>query len=144
MENKMRLEISALSVNESFARSAVAAFALSLSPSLTELSDVKTAVSEGVTNCIVHAYKSCTQASVVIECRAEKGGYGGVLHIAITDSGCGIEDVEAARAPSFTTGESYERCGMGFLVMESFTDGLSVKSKLGRGTTVLMRKILKP
>ena len=140
MTNFMKLEIAAISENEGFARSAVAAFALTLNPSLTELSDIKTAVSEAVTNCIVHAYKSCTQASVVIECRAEKGGYGGVLHIAITDSGCGIEDVDKAVMPFFTTLSDEERSGMGFTIMQTFMNEFSVESVKGKGTTVRMCK----
>lgn len=143
MENKMRLEISALSVNESFARSAVAAFALSLSPSLTELSDVKTAVSEGVTNCIVHAYKTpSVDNKIVVECLAETEEVGGTLHIKISDFGCGIEDVEKALTPFYTTLEDEERSGMGFTIMQTFTDSFSVESEKGKGTTLSMRKRL--
>ena len=143
MENKMRLELSALSVNEGFARSAVAAFALSLSPSLTELSDIKTAVSEGVTNCIVHAYKTqSAENKIVIECLAEQEETGGTLHIKICDFGCGIEDVEKAITPFFTTLEDEERSGMGFTIMQTFTDGFSVSSEREKGTTLMMRKRL--
>ena len=143
MENKMRLEISALSVNESFARSAVAAFALSLSPSLTELADVKTAVSEGVTNCIVHAYKTqSTENKIVIECSTQEEETGGILHIKIIDFGCGIEDVERAITPFYTTLQDEERSGMGFTIMQTFTDGFSVCSEWGKGTTLTMRKRL--
>lgn len=141
MENKMKLEISALSENEGFARSAVAAFALSLNPSLTEISDIKTAVSEGVTNCIVHAYaQKSAENKIVIECTLEKEGEGGVLHIKISDFGCGIEDVEKALTPFYTTLEAEERSGMGFTIMQTFTDGFSLSSERGKGTVVSMRK----
>ena len=142
--NEMKLRLPAKSVNEATARSIISAFVAELSPSVEELGDLRCAVSEAVTNCIVHAYRDLPEGhwgQIYISARLYDNRE---VTIEISDNGCGIEDVEAARAPSFTTGESYERCGMGFLVMESFTDGLSVKSKLGRGTTVLMRKILKP
>ena len=101
MKNYMKLEIAAKSINESFARSAVAAFSLFLNPSISDLSDIKTAVSEAVTNAIVHAYKGRNgEDKILIECAGETtDGYGGVLHIKITDYGCGIEDVEKALAP---------------------------------------------
>ena len=141
MENYMKLEIAALSENESFARSAVAAFALTLNPSFSELSDVKTAVSEAVTNCIVHAYaKGERDKKIVIECKAEKDEEGGVLHIGIVDYGKGIKDVEQALAPFFTTLESEERSGMGFTIMQTFMSDFSVKSEVGRGTRIEMKK----
>ena len=139
MQNYMKLEIAALSENESFARSAVAAFALPLNPSFSDLSDIKTAVSEAVTNCIVHAYKG-GDGKILIECRIEKALHGGILHIDITDYGCGIEDVEEAIAPFFTTLESDERSGMGFTVMQTFSTFFKVDSKLGVGTRVSMQK----
>lgn len=139
MQNYMKLEIAALSENESFARSAVAAFALPLNPSFSDLSDIKTAVSEAVTNCIVHAYKG-GEGKILIECRIEKALHGGILHIDITDYGCGIEDVEEAIAPFFTTLESDERSGMGFTVMQTFSTFFKVESKLGVGTRVSMQK----
>lgn len=139
MQNYMKLEIAALSENESFARSAVAAFALPLNPSFSDLSDIKTAVSEAVTNCIVHAYKG-GEGRILIECRIEKALHGGILHIDITDYGCGIEDVEEAIAPFFTTLESDERSGMGFTVMQTFSTFFKVESKLGVGTRVSMQK----
>ncbi len=139
MQNYMKLELAALSENESFARSAVAAFALPLSPSFTDLSDIKTAVSEAVTNCIVHAYKG-EGGRIVIECRIEKAPRGGILHIVITDYGCGIEDVEEAIAPFFTTSEGDERSGMGFTVMQTFSTFFKVESELGKGTRVIMQK----
>jgi stage II sporulation protein AB (anti-sigma F factor) len=139
MQNYMKLELAALSENESFARSAVAAFALPLNPSFSDLSDIKTAVSEAVTNCIVHAYKG-GDGKILIECRIEKALHGGILHIDITDYGCGIEDVEEAIAPFFTTLESDERSGMGFTVMQTFSTFFKVESKLGVGTRVSMQK----
>lgn len=152
MENYMKLEIAAISENESFARSAVAAFALSLSPSLSELSDIKTAVSEAVTNCVVHAYKNGeTQRKILIECqtktnepidpkRGDRSGVYGVLHIQVTDYGCGIENVEQALAPFYTTLAGEERSGMGFTIMQTFMNDFSVQSEYGKGTKVTMTK----
>ena len=146
MKNYMKLEIAAISENEAFARSAVAAFALGLNPSLTELSDIKTAVSEAVTNCVVHAYGgNSPKERILIECEigAETlEGHYGVLHIKITDYGCGIEDVEQALLPFFTTLENDERSGMGFTIMQTFMSGFSVKSRLGGGTQVTMTKVI--
>ncbi len=139
MENYMKLEIAALGVNEGFARNAVAAFALCLQPTLAELSDIKTAVSEAVTNSIVHAYNGGkTEGKIWIECRAEQNIAGGVLHITIKDDGCGIADVEKALQPFFTTLENEERSGMGFTIMQSFMDGFSLCSEKGKGTAVSM------
>ncbi len=141
--NYMKLEIAAKSVNEGFARSAVAAFALPLNPSIEELSDIKTAVSEAVTNCIVHAYaKEEGENAVLVECetKEDEEGFGGELHIKITDFGCGIEDVEQALVPFYTTLSDEERSGMGFTIMQTFTDGLSVVSEKGKGTTVTLIK----
>ncbi|MBE7100750.1 MAG: anti-sigma F factor [Clostridiales bacterium] len=141
MENYMKLEIAAKSINESFARSAVAAFALSLSPSLSELSDIKTAVSEAVTNAIVHAYHGANgQDKIEIECQTFQTSTEGVLHIKITDFGCGISDVEEALKPFFTTLASDERSGMGFTIMQTFSDGFSVTSEQGKGTCVTLTK----
>jgi stage II sporulation protein AB (anti-sigma F factor) len=141
MENYMKLEIAALGENESFARNAVAAFALCLNPSLGELSDIKTAVSEAVTNSIVHAYGGeRLDGKIWIECRAERLGDGGVLHIAISDGGCGIEDVDQAVQPFFTTLENEERSGMGFTIMQTFMDGFLLKSDKGKGTRVEMSR----
>lgn len=139
MGNYMKLELAALGENEGFARSAVAAFALSLNPSLTELSDIKTAVSEAVTNCVVHAYKG-EYNKILIECQAERYDDGGVLHITITDYGCGIKDVEAAVAPFFTTLADGERSGMGFTIMQTFMSEFSLQSEYGKGTIVRMSK----
>ena len=145
MENYMKLEIAARSENESFARSTVAAFALTLNPTLTELSDIKTAVSEAVTNCVVHAYrKGREDGKIYIECKterkAENGLVYGVLHITVTDEGCGIEDIDRATTPFFTTLEDDERSGMGFTIMQTFMSGFSVESERGKGTRVHMFK----
>ena len=143
MKNYMKLEIAALGANEGFARSTVAAFALPLNPSLSELSDVKTAVSEAVTNCIVHAYAQRRESSenkILIECDFDAESEKGVLHIAITDYGCGIEDVEKALQPFYTTLSGDERSGMGFTIMQTFMTDFSVTSEKGKGTRVVMSK----
>ncbi len=145
MKNYMKLEIAAVSVNEGFARSAVAAFALPLTPSLSELEDIKTAVSEAVTNCIVHAYGEQTEENkILIECYTEglEEGLGGDLHIKVTDYGCGIEDIERAVTPFFTTLADEERSGMGFTIMQTFCDGFTLQSERSVGTTVYLRKRL--
>ena len=133
--NEMHLKFLSLSENEVFARNAVAAFALPLNPTLSELSDIKTAVSEAVTNCIVHGYAK-KQGWIEIKCRAE----GNALHIEISDSGRGIENVEEALAPFFTTLAEEERSGMGFTIMQTFMTDFSVQSGAGAGTTVRMSK----
>ena len=150
MDNYMKMEIAALGENESFARSAVAAFALALNPSFTELSDIKTAVSEAVTNSIVHGYKhGKIEGKIVIECTLKRPQSrlndffkeeGGVLHIRISDFGCGIEDVEQALIPFFTTLIEEERSGMGFTIMQTFMDEFSLQSEKGKGTVVEMVK----
>ncbi len=141
MKNHMKLELAAIGENESFARSAVAAFALCLNPSLTELSDIKTAVSEAVTNAVVHAYKKDGKAhELTIECEAEGNEDGGVLHITVTDGGCGIEDTKRAVLPFYTTLENEERSGMGFTIMQTFMDEFSLESVRGKGTTVRMKR----
>lgn len=140
MDNYMKLEIAARGENESFARSAVAAFALTLCPSLTELADIKTAVSEAVTNCIVHAYNHDGSQKILLECQTQKTSFGGFLHIVVTDYGCGIADVERAIEPFYTTLTENERSGMGFTIMQTFTDEFSVSSARGKGTTVRMLK----
>ena len=142
--NKFTMTMDSRSANEGFARLVASGFAAQLDPTVEELCDIKTAVSEAVTNCIVHAYRDLptgTWGNVYISARLYDTRE---VTVEISDNGCGIENVELARTPMYTTGESGERCGMGFLVMESFTDTLSVKSRVGKGTTVLMRKILKP
>ena len=141
--NEMKLRLPAVSVNEAVARSVISAFCAELNPTVEELGDLRCAVSEAVTNCIVHAYRmaDAINSYIYISVRLYDTRE---VSVEISDNGCGIDDLELARTPSFTTGESGERCGMGFLVMESFTDYLSVKSRPGKGTTVLMRKNLKP
>lgn len=133
--NSLRFEFPSLSANEGFARGAAACFAAQLDMTLTELGDVKTAVSEAVTNCIVHAYPDSV-GPILLRLRILEGGE---LEIQVKDRGRGIEDVERARQPLFTTGGD-ERGGMGFTIMESFTDSMKVRSKVGAGTTVTMRK----
>ena len=143
MDNYMKLEIAAHSINESFARSAVAAFALPLRPTFSELSDIKTAVSEAVTNCVVHAYMGASfDNKIQIECTMERMQDGGVLHIVISDFGCGIDDIEKAKTPFFSTAKTGERSGMGFTIMQTFMDEFSVTSTRGKGTRVSMIKIL--
>ena len=135
--NRMRLTLPALSVNEGVARAAVAAFCAQCDPSATELADIKCAVSEAVTNCIVHAYRACA-GEISITVRLIPRG----VRIAIRDRGCGITDVRRAREPLFTTDAAGERSGMGFTVMESFMDRLSVHSREGVGTLVLLTKYI--
>lgn len=138
-ENYMVMEFLSRSSNESFARTAVATFASQLDPTLDELGDIKTAVSEAVTNSIVHGYPN-TLGKIVVKVRIlEKN----ILEISVRDWGCGIENIDKAREPMFTTGGE-ERSGMGFTIMESFTDRMRVKSVLGRGTTVVMQKRIAP
>ena len=133
--NYMTLEFPSKSSNESFARTAVACFAAQLDPNLEELGDIRTAVSEAVTNCIVHAYPD-RLGPVVMRCRILKDN---TLDIVIKDKGVGIPDLEAARRPSFTTGGA-DRSGMGFTIMESFMTSFEVSSEPGKGTTVHMRR----
>ena len=134
-DNYTILEFPSRSANEGFARTAAACFAAQLDPTLAEVNDIKTAVSEAVTNAIVHAYPD-TLGKVVVKLRILPGQ---VLEIAVRDWGVGIEDVEQARTPLFTTG-SDERSGMGFTIMESFMDRLAVRSQEGKGTRVTMRR----
>ena len=137
IENQVTLEFPSRSANEGFARTAAACFAAQLDPTLEEVNDIKTAVSEAVTNAIVHAYPD-ELGKILVKLRIREGH---VLEIAVKDWGVGIADVGQARAPLFTTG-SEERSGMGFTIMESFMDTLKVRSVPGKGTTVTMaRKI---
>ena len=133
--NEMYLKFLSRSENEVFARNVVAAFALPLSPTLSELSDVKTAVSEAVTNCIVHGYRG-TEGWIELTCRTEDG----VLHIEIADSGRGIADIGRALTPFYTSLPEEERSGMGFTIMQTFMSDFSVASEAGKGTTVRMSK----
>ena len=134
--NKMQLKLPALSANEGMARAAVAAFCAQLDPAAVEIADIKCAVSEAVTNCIVHAYKNRDGWIYITVSLLE----GRIAKIEIKDRGCGIKDVKEARQPLFTTDAASERSGMGFTVMESFTDAIRVTSKPGRGTNVIMYK----
>ena len=137
IENQVALEFPSRSANEGFARTAAACFAAQLDPTLEEVNDIKTAVSEAVTNAIVHAYPD-TLGKILLKLRIREGG---TLEIVVKVWGVGIADVEHARTPLFTTG-SEERSGMGFTIMESFMDTLKVRSAPGRGVVVTMaRKI---
>lgn len=135
LQNQMTMTFFSRSENEAFARNAVAAFALPLSPTVEEIGDIKTAVSEAVTNCIVHAYHS-RGGEIKVAC----GYQGDVLTIEVSDQGAGIDDISLAMQPFYTTGAENERSGMGFTIMKTFTDGLSVRSEKGKGTTVTMQK----
>lgn len=136
-ENYMILEFPSRSSNESFARSAVACFASQLDPTLEELGDIRTAVSEAVTNCIVHAYPE-EMGIITLRCRILKDN---TLDIVIKDRGVGIADVEKARQPMYTTGGS-ERSGMGITIMENFMTSFEIQSEVGKGTSVHMRRKL--
>ena len=133
--NFMILEFPSKSCNEAFARSAVACFAAQMDPTLEELGDIRTAVSEAVTNCIVHAYPN-ELGIITLRCRILKDN---ILDIVIKDKGVGISDPEQARKPMFTTGGS-DRSGMGFTIMESFMTSFELSSESGKGTTVHMRR----
>ena len=137
--NRMKMTIAGYSNNESLARMCVAAFAAQLDPTVEEISDIKAAVSEAVTNCIVHGYRD-TIGDIYITLKILDGD---TLYIRISDKGTGIEDIKQAMQPMFTTCPEGERAGLGFAVMESFTDSLRVYSKPGRGTAVTMTKALR-
>ena len=136
-DNYMILDFPSKSSNEAFARSAVACFAAQMDPTMEELGDIRTAVSEAVTNCIVHAYPE-KLGNITLRCRILKDN---ILDIVVNDKGIGISDLEQARRPSFTTG-GIDRSGMGFTIMESFMTNLEISSKPGKGTTVHMRRKL--
>lgn len=136
--NEIKITLPSLSVNEGVARSVIAVFCAQANPTAVDIADIKCAVSEAVTNCIVHGYKECI-GDIYITARMYEND---VVKIVIKDKGCGIEDIEKARQPLFTTDRESERSGMGFTVMESFMDKLSVRSVLGKGTTVTMSKRL--
>lgn len=135
VDNQVILEFPSKSVNESYARSAVACFAAQLDPTMEELGDIKTAVSEAVTNAIVHGYPD-TIGKITLRCRILPDN---ILEIVVKDKGKGIENIQQARTPMYTTGGT-DRSGMGFTIMESFMHELKVSSKPGRGTTVHMRR----
>lgn len=135
IRNSMRLSFPSRSSNEAFARTAVAAFVSQLDPTLDEISDIKTAVSEAVTNCIVHAYGDAI-GTVYITARMSDD----TLTVTVKDKGCGIADLETAMTPEYTSAPEGERAGLGFSVMDAFSDALKVRSVVGRGTVVTMQK----
>ena len=137
-ENEMKLEFISKSSNEAFARVAVAAFAAQLDPTIEELADIKTAVSEAVTNSIIHGYED-KQGIIKIVCKLKENE----IIIEISDTGKGIEDIEAAKEPLYTTKPNLERSGMGFTIMESFMDSMEIESIVGLGTKVTMSKKIK-
>lgn len=137
-ENEMKLEFLSKSNNESFARITVAAFVAQLDPTIDEISDIKTAVSEAVTNCIIHGYEE-REGIVKIECRL----FANSIEIEISDNGKGIENIEKAKQALYTSKPELERSGMGFTIMESFMDELKIESVLGLGTKVTMKKVIK-
>lgn len=145
IKNQFRIVIPARSQNESFARTVLAGFAALCDPTVEEINDIKAAVSEAVTNCIVHAYADSESIGTIeITARIVSEEYGSeVLYIRIKDKGCGIADIQKAKTPLFTTCAEGERAGLGFAVMESFMTKLKVYSKVGSGTTVTMSKRLK-
>lgn len=136
--NYMKITFPAMSKNEALARSCVAAFAAGADPTVEELTDIRSAVCEAVTNAIVHGYRDSV-GDITITLKMTEDN---CLYIKVTDKGCGIEDVEKAMQPLFTTAPEEERAGLGFAVMEAFTDSLKVTSRLGKGTTVIMKKKL--
>ncbi|MCI8880215.1 MAG: anti-sigma F factor [Clostridiaceae bacterium] len=137
VQNQMRIKMESRSVNEGFARQAVAAFLTQLDPTMEELSDIKTVVSEAVTNSIVHGYRD-RPGYITVSVRLLEGR---TVEIKVRDQGCGIADIEQARQPMFTTGDD-TRSGMGFTIMESFTDRVRVRSSPGRGTLVTLVRTL--
>ncbi len=137
LRNEMKMEFLASSANEGFARVAVGAFVAELNPTVDELADIKTAVSEAVTNCIIHGYEQ-KEGSIWIHCLIE----GNTVEISVIDSGKGIRDIEQAREPLFTTKPELERSGMGFAFMEAFMDEVEVFSEPWKGTSVIMRKTI--
>lgn len=137
-DNEMELNFLSRSNNEAFARITVAAFAAQLDPTIEELADIKTAVSEAVTNCIIHGYED-TEGQVRIKAKILDD----TIEIEITDNGKGIEDVELARKPLYTTKGNLERSGMGFTIMESFMDEVEIHSVVGIGTKIMMKKVIK-
>ena len=137
-ENEMKLEFQSKSNNEAFARITVAAFASQLDPTIEELADIKTAVSEAVTNSIIHGYEN-SEGIIKIICRI----FANSICIEISDNGKGIEDIEKARQPLYTTKANLERSGMGFTIMESFMDEIKIESIIGVGTKITMKKLIK-
>ena len=136
MHNEIEIRFLSLSGNEGFARAAAAAFASQMDPGIEELSDIRTAVSEAVTNAIIHGYEQQTDRIVVLQMEIDND----MLTVVVKDDGCGIGDIELARKPFFTSKPELERSGMGFSVMEAFMDSVDVRSEVHVGTTVTMRK----
>lgn len=139
IKNKIICRFNSVSSNEALSRIIITGFIMPFNPTVEEIADIKTAVSEAVTNCIVHAYKNAEDGIVELKATYSDDG---ILVINIRDFGCGIEDIEKARQPLFTTDKENERSGMGFSIMESFCDKLKVTSKLGKGTKVTLIKEL--
>ena len=137
-DNEMKLEFLSKSCNEAFARIAVAAFASQLDPTIEEIADIKTAVSEAVTNCIIHGYEN-TQGIVKLHCMLKDNN----IIIEVSDTGVGIEDINMAKEPLYTSKPNLERSGMGFTIMQSFMDELNIESVVNLGTKVTMRKSIK-
>jgi len=135
--NTVKIEFPAQSINESFSRGVIAMFVAQLDPTVDEVSDIKTAVSEAVTNAIVHGYDERGEGKTIV---IEATLYPDHINIKVTDTGKGIKDINMAMQPFNTTKPSEERSGMGFTVMQSFMDNLEVKSQIGKGTTIIMRK----
>ncbi|MBQ9189253.1 MAG: anti-sigma F factor [Clostridia bacterium] len=136
MQNMTEVHFSALSQNENFARAVIAAFASQMNPTLEQLSDIRTAVSEAVTNAIIHGYEQNPLKLVSMICRIDAD----LLTVTVRDEGCGIADIDLARKPFYTSKPELERSGMGFAVMEAFMDHVTVESTPGQGTTVKMEK----
>ena len=136
MHNEMEVRFLSLSGNEGFARAAAAAFAAQMDPGIEELSDIRTAVSEAVTNAIIHGYDQNRDHIVTMQMEID----GDELTVIVSDNGCGIGDIELARKPFFTSKPELERSGMGFSVMEAFMDSVDVVSEVGKGTVITMRK----
>ncbi len=137
IRNEMKMEFSASSSNEGFARVTVGAFVAELNPTVDELADIKTAVSEAVTNCIIHGYEQ-KEGSIWIQCNTQ----GQQVELSVIDTGKGIQDIAQAREPLFTTKPELERSGMGFAFMEAFMDEVEIISEPGKGTCVTMRKTI--
>lgn len=137
-ENEMKLEFVSKSNNEAFARIAVAAFVSQLDPTIEELADIKTAVSEAVTNCIIHGYENSSGIIKIIS-----KIFANTIEIEISDTGKGIENIELARKPLYTSKSNLERSGMGFTIMESFMDEVNIESVVGLGTKITMKRLIK-
>lgn len=137
--NEMELRFMSLSRNEGFARAACAAFVSQMNPTIEEMTDIRTAVSEAVTNAVIHGYENRTDGIILMKCVID----GSVFHVEITDYGCGIADIDKARLPFFTTKPELERSGMGFAVMEAFMEDVSVVSSPDEGTSIIMTKYIR-